>query len=348
MCSTTPPPLPSTMNETDRDRAALGSRRLLYARLIAARDEAITDHTPRHDEVRRLDDLVKRCGKRLTASTDACRERQRANERRRRALADTCPAPKSLSRALLARRTLREWCRRLRHDLRTQRRAKRRLAEACDALARAEHLAMALERPVVSNPTSTNTSSNNNNPVTTRSHSCGAAAVVSRNGRRARRILSKLSVERVADGGATDALKAHWLSAAREIDVARACSNYCRRTIGEHDAKRIAVGGSAAKARAEMVWISERRTEIDRFVNACSEELLLLTAAVLELETFIDCTREKIVESEGLLWTVEALNEPRSAEVPTPDVEAMVRMRPRVVGEDDGVVALVNDALVFS
>ncbi len=311
MCTANP------TDDGDRDRAALGARRLLYARLIAARDDAVGD------EIERLDDAVSRCGKRLTASTNACRERQRANERRRRALADTCPAPKSLSRALLARRTLREWCRRLRHDLRAQRRAKRRLSDASDALSRAEHLATALERP-------------------------RAQPAKSKNGRRARRILSKLSSERVADGGASEALRTHWIIAAREVDTARASSNYLRRNITGRDVSRIATGGTAAQARDEMVWITERKADIDRFVHACTEELLLLTAAVLELEMFIDFTREKIVEAEGLLWTVEALNEPRSADVPTPDVEAMVRLRPRVVEDDDGVVALVNDALVFS
>lgn len=107
----------------------LSQRRALYARLAAARNAA-----PKGEERVRADAALTRCGKRLAAALAAAESRQRASAGEHAALARVTPAPPTLVRALLARTTLRAWCKRLRRDLRAQRRALRSLGDAMEAL----------------------------------------------------------------------------------------------------------------------------------------------------------------------------------------------------------------------
>lgn len=121
------------------DHRPLAQRRALYSRLAAARNEA-----PRGEERDRADVALARCGRRLAAALAAAEKRQRKSAAQRAALARLYPAPPSLVRALLARTTLRAWCRRLRRDMRAQRKAMHALADAAASLDTAARLADSL------------------------------------------------------------------------------------------------------------------------------------------------------------------------------------------------------------
>jgi len=262
--------------DVTRDRSAISSRRVLYARLISARDSATTQA-----ERERLEVAVKRCGANLIASTCAVQS-EISGYPMSVSISMSKALPGNLSRLIVALNTLQSWLKKLRKDIAQQRRGKKRLIEASDALGRAHALSY-----VTNGNGNSNRNSNGN----------------SLKKKRSQRILSSLNLS-IAVSSDEETLRLHLMNAARYIEDARESCAFIKRGIPADTTQKLIMGSGSTNhhtttPREEQLEIDNTRIKLDKHTNASKEQFVTLNAAIAELEIYILKKRDGVIPNNA-------------------------------------------------